>query len=70
MYPNHLAIQQTTNRRMQEDRRKTANEGLFLSERARLELMFWQIRVREVLEGIESVSYKLGRKGASVQDST
>ena len=70
MNPNHLAIHRTTNRRLQEDRRKVANERMILSARSRLELMFWKIRVREVLEGIESVSNKLGRKGTSLPDST
>jgi len=70
MYPNHLAIHRTTNQRMQEDRRKVTNERMILSARSRLELMFWQIRVREVLEGIESVSNKLGCKGTSLPDST
>ena len=70
MYPNHIAIHRTTNQRLQEDRRKTANERMLLSARSRLELMFWNIRVREVLEGIESVSIKLGRKGTSRPDST
>ena len=69
MYPNHVTLERTTKRRMEEDRIAAESTQYLHPNQARLNLLTWQERVRKVLEGLEAVRMDLDQKESSVSDS-
>lgn len=70
MYLNHKTLYHMAKLRMEEDQRRADYERFIHPFEIRLNVMTWQIRVREVLENIEAYTNSLERKEVSLPDST